>query len=282
MHTRDSLARDARALGIRQGDLVMVHASVRAVGPVVGGPDQIHLALKDAVGDDGSLVMYAGCPDHYDEVGRGELPADVEAALVEHLPAFDAQTARAQRDNGALVELLRTWPGTAANDHVARFVCRGPHARALFETQPWDYAYGPGSPLARFAGLGGRILLLGSDHDQVTFLHHAEHLVDLPGKRVVRFQVPVLEQGQCAWRWMEEFDTAEPCHPRWPSDVFRQVIDAFLARTGNSGGRIGAAESHLLDAQPLLAFALEVLQGLASGRARQTRSVSTNDRSAGA
>lgn len=43
MHSRNSLARDARALGVRPGDLLMVHASVRAVGPVVGGPDRAFL-----------------------------------------------------------------------------------------------------------------------------------------------------------------------------------------------------------------------------------------------
>jgi aminoglycoside 3-N-acetyltransferase len=266
MHSRDSLARDARDIGVRPGDLLMVHASVRAVGPVVGGPDQIHLALKDAAGDGGSLMMYASCPDQYDEVGRGELPPDVEAAVIEHLPAFDARTARAQRDNGTLVEFLRTWPGTRANDHVARFICRGPHAPLLFATQPWDYAYGAGSPLARLVELGGRILLLGSDHDQVTFLHHAEHGVDVPDKRIVRFQVPVLEQGQRVWRWMEEFDTAAPCHPRWPSDVFRQIIDAFLTQTGNVGRRIGDAPSVLIDAQPLSRFAVDVLTSLATSR----------------
>lgn len=243
----------------------MVHASIRTVGSVVGGPDQIHLALKDAVGDDGSLMMYASCPDQYDEVGRGDLPADDEAALIEHLPAFDARTARSQRDNGALVELLRTWPDAVTNDHLVRFVCRGPHASALFATQPWDYAYGPGSPLARLAELGGRILLLASDHDQVTFLHLAEHIVDVPDKHIVRFQVPVLEHGNRVWRWMEEFDTSEPCHARWPPDLFRQVTDAFIVQTGNAGGRIGNAESHLLDAQPLLAFALEFMRDMATG-----------------
>jgi aminoglycoside 3-N-acetyltransferase len=265
MHSRESLARDAASIGVRVGDLLMVHASVRAVGAVVGGPDQIHLALKDAVGEAGSLLMYAACPDHYDEVGRGDLPAAVEAALLQHLPAFDARTARAARDNGTLVEFLRTWPDATANDHLVRFVCRGPHATTLFASQPWDYAYGPGSPLARFAELGGRILLLGSDHDQVTFLHHAEHMVDVPDKRVVRFQVPVLQEGRRVWRWMEEFDTAEPCHASWPSDLFRRLVDAFLATTGNSGARIGSAESHLIDARPLLAFALERMQGLADG-----------------
>ena len=264
MHSRESLARDAVALGIRDGDLLMVHASVRAVGTVAGGPDQIHLALKDAVGETGSLMMYASCPDHYDEVGRGELRPDVEAALREWLPPFDSRTARSQRDNGALVELLRTWPGTVANDHVVRFVCRGPHAAALFAAQPWDYAYGPGSPLARFAELGGRILLLGSDHDQVTFLHHAEHLVDLPDKRVVRFQVPVLRDGCRTWLWMEEFDTAEPCHPAWPTDLFRRIVDDYIEKTGYVAGRIGNAVCALLDATPLLAFAIQQMADLAT------------------
>jgi aminoglycoside 3-N-acetyltransferase len=48
----------------------MLHASVRAVGPVAGGPDEIHLALKDALTEEGTLAMYAGCPRYFDEVGR--------------------------------------------------------------------------------------------------------------------------------------------------------------------------------------------------------------------
>ncbi len=262
MHSRDELARDAAALGIRQGDLLMVHASVRAVGPVAGGPDQIHLALKDAVGDDGSLLMYASCPEHTDEIGRGVHPPAIEAELREKLPAFDPHTARSARDNGALVECLRTWPGTAVNAHVVRFACRGPHAGALFDAQTWDYPYGPGSPLARFAALGGRILLLGSDHDQVTFLHHAEHLVDVPGKRVVRYEVPWLDEGRRVWRPCEEYDTSAPAHDAWPADVFRRITDAFLRRTGIAGGRIGNAESCVIDAQPLLQFALDQLRAL--------------------
>lgn len=262
MQSPSELSAQARAQGIRDGDLLMLHASVRAVGPVAGGPDQIHLALKDAVGESGSLLMYAACPDHYDEVGKGELPLDLEAELLRKLPPFDARTARCARDNGALVEMLRTWPDSVVNDHVVRFVCRGPHASRLFDATPWDYAYGPGSPLARFAEAGGRILLLGSDHDQVTFLHHAEHLADVDGKRVVRYQVPLLVDGRRVWRWCEEFDTSEPCHPAWPEDVFRQIVDAWLRQTGSEGGRIGKAESFLLEARPLLAFACEVLEAL--------------------
>src|SRR4029453_10603375 len=108
MLSRDGLARGFRDLGVTPGHTVMVHASIRAVGEVAGGPDQIHLALKDALTPDGTLMMYASCPEYYDEVGRGHLSAERERERLEKLPPFDPLTSRSQRDNGALVELLRT------------------------------------------------------------------------------------------------------------------------------------------------------------------------------
>ena len=64
VHSRAELAHGFRALGVAEGDTVMLHASVRSVGPVAGGPDQIHLALKDALTEDGTLMMYASCSAH--------------------------------------------------------------------------------------------------------------------------------------------------------------------------------------------------------------------------
>ena len=55
----------------------MLHASVRSVGEVAGGPDQIHLALRDALGSEGTLMMYVGCPNYYDDVGRGVLTPEL-------------------------------------------------------------------------------------------------------------------------------------------------------------------------------------------------------------
>ena len=88
-----ALANDFRNLGIRAGDTVMLHASVRAVGEVAGGPDAIHLALKSALTPGGTLMMYASCPRFYDEVGRGNLTIEQERELHEKLPAFDPLTA---------------------------------------------------------------------------------------------------------------------------------------------------------------------------------------------
>ena len=261
MHSRDSLTRDLRALGLAQGHTVFTHASVRAVGAIAGGPDQIHLAIKDAIGPDGTLLMYASCPDGYDEVGRGTLSRDVEAELLEKLPPFDAESARSARDNGALVEMLRTYPGSRVNDHVARFVAWGPHADHLFAEQPWNYAFGAGSALERFVGLDGKILLLGSDHDAVTFLHYAEHIGDFPGKRVARYLVPVLEGGTRVWRAMEEFDTSDAgAHANWPARLFARIVDLHLRRTENRGGLVGDARSYLFSARALLDRALPIMK----------------------
>jgi aminoglycoside 3-N-acetyltransferase len=267
VHSRPQLADAFRALGVAAGDVVMVHASVRAVGAVAGGPDQIHLALKDALTPDGTLLMYASCPRYVDEVGRGNLTAAEEAEIRAKLPAFDARTARSARDNGILVEFLRTYPGSRVNDHPARFVAWGRHADALFASQPWHYAFGHGSALDRFVELDGRILLLGCDHDAVTFLHYVEHVADIPDKRVARFTVPVLEHGERVWREMEEFDTSGAgVHANWPDRFFARIVDDFLAASANRGGRVGDAECYLLSARDLLRCARPLMES----RARDT------------
>ena len=265
MRSREELARDFTNLGIQPGDTVMVHASVRAIGPIAGGPDQIHLALKDALTEAGTLLMYASCAPGYDDVGRGHLRPLEERHVIDKQPPFDALTVRAARDNGALVELFRTYPGSIVNHHVARFVLWGRHAQYLISKQPWNYAFGKDSVLERFVELDGRILLIACDHDNVTFLHYAEHIADIPGKRVARFEVPVLEDGVRVWREMEEFDTATPCHPRFPERFFAQIVNRHLSRTRNRGGRVGHAHCFVIDAKGLLELALVEMRHAVSG-----------------
>jgi aminoglycoside 3-N-acetyltransferase len=265
VYSRQELADAFRRLGVAPGDTIMLHASVRAVGEVAGGPDQIHLALRDALTPEGTLLMYASCPEYYDEVGRGHLAADREREILEKLPAFDPLTARCQRENGALVELFRTYPGSAVNHHVVRFVACGRHADDLLAAQPWDYAFGRGSALDRFAARDGRILLLGCDHDNVTFLHYVEHITEIPGRRVARYRVPVDEGGGRVWREMAEFDTSDRgAHPHWPDRFFARLVDTYLDATDNRGGRVGDALSFLIDAQGLLRFAERVMEALAA------------------
>ena len=262
MYARSRLATDFRRLGVREGDTVMLHASVRAVGPVIGGPDQIHLALEDAVMASGSLFMYASCPRYFDEVGRGNLTADEEAQVLEHLPPFDPLTARAAQDNGVLVEFFRTWPGTIVNRHVARFAVRGARAEFLVAPQPWDFPFGHGSLFERFLQLDGTIALVGADHDNVTFLHYVEHVADFPGKRVVTFKVPIESGSGTVWRESREVDT-NLAHDRWPDRFFSTIVDGFLRERGNRGGLVGDAESYVIRARELAAYAQPIMESVA-------------------
>jgi len=264
MYSREQLADDFRALGVSPGGAVMLHASVRSVGELVGGPDQIHLALKDALTPDGTLLMYAGCPRYFDEVGRGNLTPEQEREVLDKLPPFDPDTARSARDHGVLVEFLRTFPGSRVNRHVTRFVVWGNQAEHLVSHQPWDNALGEGSALERFLRLDGKILLLGADHDTVTFLHYAEHVVDIRDKRIARYQVPVDEGGRRVWRAQEEVDSSNGAHANWPDRFFARITDAYLASERNGGGRVGDAPSYFFPASGLLDFALPLMRAVAA------------------
>ena len=90
----------------------------------------------------------------------------------------------------------------------------------------------------------------------MTFLHYAEHIVDVPGKTVVRFKVPVLENGSRVWKDMKEYDTSNGAHASWTENIFAEIVDGFIAARELEATRVGDAEAWVLDAADLLAFAL--------------------------
>jgi len=244
---------------------VMVHASVRAIAPVHGGPDEIHLAIEETLGPEGTLMMYVGCPDGFDDIGGGRLSPEEERAILQNSPIFDPRTARANRAHGVLAEFFRSYPGTIVSDHVgARMAARGAAAETLLADQPWHYGYGLGSPLEKLCRAGGKLLLLGSDRDQVTLLHYAEHVADIPGKRIARYLAPLLRDGKRAWVPCEEFDTSsQGVHRSWPERFFADITEDFIARHKDTDfcglGRVGKADSVLIDAARLIAHALPIM-----------------------
>src|SRR5262245_65435602 len=111
MHTLARLSDQCREIGLAPGQTVMVHASLRAVGPILGGPDVLIDAILRSVAPDGTMMVYVGDQTPFDDVGRGLFTPEEEAFILEHCPAFDPSTPRANRDFGALAALCRPRPG---------------------------------------------------------------------------------------------------------------------------------------------------------------------------
>lgn len=125
--------------------------------------------MEPAIQPAGTLLMYAGCRDGFDEVGRGFLSAEEEASVLTHQSAFSFRHARAEREFGLLAEFFRSSPGTVCSQHAgARMAARGSRADRFTADHPWNYGYGPGSPFHKLCQEGGKVLLLGSRHDEVT------------------------------------------------------------------------------------------------------------------
>jgi aminoglycoside 3-N-acetyltransferase len=242
---------DLARLGIRAGDLVMVHAGLRSVGPIIGGVNTLVRALLDTLGESGTLAAYVDFEAFFDD--EEDDPADI--------PVFDKRVAHAARDHGILHETLRTWPGALRSDHPdAGVLAIGARAAWITADHPFQYGYGDGSPFAKIHDAGGRVLMIGAPLDTITMLHYAEHRANLPGKRIVRYRRPMPGPHGPVWMDFEEFDTSEPVSDRFPTNAFEQIAGAFLASGGGRKGRIGAADSYLFESQPLVAFAIGWLE----------------------
>lgn len=219
--TRERLAGQLRALGVRPGGVLVVHTSFRAVGPVEGGPLGLIAALREALGPAGTLVM----PTMTD----GESPFD---------PATTPTVGM-----GITAELFWRQPGVVRSGHPGgSFAAAGPHAPEICAPQPLSPPHGPDSPVGRAHALGGQVLLLGVGHSEDTTLHLAEALAPVP--YAVSHPCVVVVDGQA--RTIDIPETDHCCAG------FRQV-DAWLRARGlQREGTVGRAEARLADAADLV------------------------------
>jgi len=252
---RQGIAADLMTLGVSSGDTVMLHASVEAIGWIVGGADRIPEAVFDVVGEAGTLMMYVGWDGspYGVTLGLAELPP----ALAAVWPAYDPQTAHAACATSILTEYLRTRSGSFRSSHPEHsFVAVGRLAEELTRDHPLQYGMGPGSPLAKLCEAKGKVVLLGSPLAHLTLLHHAEHLAQVPNKEVARYWAPIVRDGTKLWIQIEEFSTEGCLSWYGPTDPFEAIVGDYLKQGRGAVGHVGAARSHLFDAADLVEFAV--------------------------
>ncbi len=230
----ERIAADLARLGVVAGDTLMVHASLRAIGPVEGGADGVIDALE-AVLAGGTLLMVLGAAD-------------------DGTP-FDASTTPADPEVGVLAETLRRRPGVRVTDHPeGRFAALGADSALLLADSPWHDYFGLGSPLHRLVSEGGRVLRMGADDNTTTLLHHAEYLVPLIAKRRVRRERVIMTPRGPERRIVTALDNSEGIVD-WPGeDYFASILRAFRETGLARRGLVGGAASELCDAGELVAF----------------------------
>ncbi|MEU2689867.1 aminoglycoside 3-N-acetyltransferase [Streptomyces hygroscopicus] len=262
---RSRISRDLTALGLADGDIVMFHTRMSAIGYVAGGPQTIIGALREVVGTQGTLMVTCGWNDAppYDFV---TWPQGWQSTLRAEHPAYDPDLSEADHNNGRLPEALRRWPGAVRSRHPdVSFAALGAAAAELMADHPWDDPHGPDSPLARLVARSGRVLLIGAPLDTMTLLHHAEALAKAPGKRFVDYEQPILVQGQRVWRRFHDIDSEDGAFDYSAvvpegQEPFEAIARDMLAAGIGRQGRVGAAESYLFEAAEVIDFATSWLE----------------------
>ena len=238
--TEETLGSALRAIGVREGGVLLVHSSLSSLGWVCGGLLAALRALEGAVGKDGTLVM----PTHSSEVSepaRWQAPAVPESwwpTIRRTMPAFDPRSTPA-RGMGAIPELFRNRVGVVRSNHpTCSFAALGPRAAHVVAEQKLEDPFGEASPLATLHDLDASILLLGVGHRSNTTLHLAERRAFGTRQKRIDTGTAILVDGRREWVTFSEPDVSSKDFGRLGADFERQTGLARVANVANAQARL--------------------------------------------
>ena len=160
--TQDSIEAGLRDLGLRSGDIVMVHSSLSSFGYVKGGANAVIDALLTVLGPTGTLCM----------------PTLTYGEFTPHTPPplFDPRTSKGMV--GRIPEVFRQRPGVKRSLHPTHSIAAfGPHTEALIEGHERSLTpCGPDSPWGKIRDVGGYALMIGCGTQPMTMSHGAEEV----------------------------------------------------------------------------------------------------------
>lgn len=247
MHTAAALAADLTRLGVRRGDVLMVHSALGSLGWVPGGAVALIDALTEAVGPEGTLVMPAHCGENSEPANwiAPPVPSDWWPAIRENVPPYRPESTPTSRI-GTVPELFRTQPGVRRSAHPScSFAARGPRAAEIVAEHRLEDALGSSSPGSRLVEMGARILQIGTDYDTCTLMHLGESQAAC--RMHIRQGAAMIVDGER--RWMPY------CDEHGNSDEFFGPGKLMESRAPVLTGKVGEAGCRLFSAADAVAAA---------------------------
>lgn len=253
-----NLVKNLENMGLGRGDLVMLHASLRALGlaksqGVEDGAKLLLEALEHVVGHAGTLLMVLGTDYPMDWVNQQ--PVEARHSLLKDAPHFDYRNAAVLPEVGYFAEFFRRQPGTiVSNNPSGRFGARGARAEEILREQPWNDYYGPGSPLERLCNWNGRILRLGADTTTVTALHLSEYRANVQNKIRTRWDFVVDISGKPEHVSVDCLNDSDGIYPWKGEDYFSLILKDYLACQRHREATVANAKAELIDAADIVEF----------------------------
>ncbi len=252
--TKKRLVDDLRNAGVKEGDTLIVHTSMRTIGWIVGGAVTVIAAFMEAVSDQGTLVMPTQSTDN-GEPSRWQhppVPEDWWQIIRDEMPPYNPETTPT-RKMGIVGETFRKYPNVHRSAHPnASFSAWGKKAEYVVETHPVDDVFGDRSPLGKLYELNAKILLIGTGLEANTSLHHAEFKAKLPNMPIEKKGAAVLENGKRVWKTWEAKE--------WDDEDFHKIAADYEEKAGIAPVVIGQAESHIFSMKSLIDFGITWLR----------------------
>ncbi|WP_251555502.1 aminoglycoside N(3)-acetyltransferase [Neobacillus muris] len=246
--TKQSIAEDLRALGLKKGMTLLVHSSLSSLGWVNGGEIAVIQALIEVVTEEGTIVMPSQSVELSDpaEWQYPPVPQEWWETIRDTMPAYHPDYTPVTTGLGKIVEVFRNYPGVIRSSHPNySFVAWGKEKNHLLDDHSLDFGLGEQSPLAKLYHQQSFVLLLGAQFGSNTCFHLAEYRI--PYRKIVSKAAPVLMEGKRVWKEFKDLEFRE--------ELFDQLGEDFEREHALLSGNVGSADCRLFSLKEAVDYA---------------------------
>ncbi|KXH80681.1 aminoglycoside N(3)-acetyltransferase [Sporosarcina sp. HYO08] len=248
IQTKSTLIAQLQKLGIRPGDNLIVHSSLKSMGWIAGGAQAVVEAFMETITPAGTIVMPAQSTDNSDPSYwmMPPVPELWHETIRQSIPAFDPHLTHLY-GMGKIAECFHRHPAVIRSSHPSNsFIAWGKHAAEWMREHPLEDSFGLGSPLGKMVNSELKIMLIGVGYDSCTALHLSEYLA--PRLKTCPQGAAIIQNGERIW---QTYDMAE-----LDSDLFPLVGEAFEKQYPEAAinAKLGHAKCKILPMKPLIEF----------------------------